>query len=223
MAEPQRRLEARPLLVDHPVAIRISLFFWIIGGLLFAALAIPATFSLVQSVDDAVYRLAVGLEQGTLVGVAKVFDLVGSTVVAAPVMILVAVFLLWKKRWEALGFWVLAMVGSQLLIGPIKVLYGRPRPPLPLVETTSFSFPSGHAVVGAAIAISLVIVLIPAGPKRRNWGMLAGLFATLMALSRVYLRAHWLSDVVGGVALGAAVAVGAAVIVHLIDEHRHRT
>ena len=223
MADARRRLDARPLLIDHPLALRISLFFWAVGGSLFVALAVPATFSVVQSIDDAVYRLAIDLEQGVVVGVARVFDFVGSTVVAAPVMIAVAVFLLWKKRWEALGFWMLAMVGSQLLIGPIKVLYERPRPPLPLVETTSFSFPSGHAVVGAAIAISLVIVLFPAGPKRRNWEMLAAAFATLMALSRVYLRAHWLSDVVAGVALGAAVAIGAAAIVHLIDRRRHRT
>jgi len=217
-----RRLEARPLLVDHPLAMRVSILFWIIGGALFIALAIPTVFSVVQAVDDAAYRLAVSLEQGALVGVAKVFDFVGSTVVAAPVMVIVAVFLLWRRRWEALGFWVLAMAGSQLLIGPIKVLFERPRPPLPLVETTSFSFPSGHAVVGAAIAISLVIVLIPAGPKRRNWEMLAAAFAVLMGLSRVYLRAHWLSDVVAGAALGAAVAIGAAVLAHLLEERWHR-
>ena len=41
--------------------------------------------------------------------------------------------------------------------------------------------------------------------------MLAAVFAVMMALSRVYLRAHWLSDVAAGVALGAAVAVAAFV------------
>lgn len=212
----------RPLLVDHPFALRLSLLLWAAGGLLFVALAIPTLADLVQIVDDAAYRVAVNMENDILVGFAKVFDLVGSTVVAAPIMVVVAAFLAWRKRWEALGFWALAMVGSQLLIGPVKVLYGRPRPPFPLVETTSYSFPSGHAVAGAAIAISLVIVLVRAGPRRRNLEMLAGAFALIMGLSRVYLRAHWFSDAFAGVALGAAVAIGAAVLVHVLEERFHR-
>jgi undecaprenyl-diphosphatase len=127
-----------------------------------------------------------------------------------------------RRRWEALAFWFLAMVGSQLLIGPMKNLYERARPPFPLVETSGFSFPSGHAVAGAAIAVSLVIVLVPAGTKRRNLEMLAAAFAVVMALSRVYLRAHWLSDALGGAALGAAVAIAAALLVHRIEARRDR-
>jgi undecaprenyl-diphosphatase len=90
-----------------------------------------------------------------------------------------------------------------------------------LVETSSWSFPSGHSVVGGAIAIAAVIVLVPAGPKRRNLEMLAIAFAVAMALSRVYLRAHWLSDAAAGVALGAAIALGAAALTHRIDERWH--
>ena len=119
-------------------------------------------------------------------------------------------------------FWVLAMAVSQFLIGPMKLLYERERPPMPLVETTSFSFPSGHAVAGAAIAVSLVIVFVPSGPRRRNLEMLAAAFAVLMALSRVYLRAHWLSDATAGAALGVAVAIGAAALIHIIYNRRNR-
>ncbi len=135
-------------------------------------------------------------------------------------MVLTAAFLLWKRRWEALVYWVLAMVGSQLLIGPVKTLYARPRPPMALAETTGYSFPSGHAVAGAAVAVALVIVLVPAGPRRRNLEILAAAFAVLMALSRVYLRAHWLSDTVSGAALGAGVAIGAAALVHWFEHRR---
>jgi len=216
----RRRLAERPLLTDHPAARRIAVVLWVLGGLLFLALAIPLTAEWVQAVDDAVYRMAIDLELGFLVWVAEAMDFIGSTLVVAPVMVLVTVFLLWKRRWESLAFWVLAMAGSQLLIGPVKALYARPRPPLPLVETTGFSFPSGHAVAGAAVALALVIVLVPAGPKRRNLEILAGAFAILMALSRVYLRAHWLSDAAAGAALGAAVSIGAAVLVHYVDRRR---
>jgi undecaprenyl-diphosphatase len=59
-------------------------------------------------------------------------------------------------------------------------------------------------------------VLVPAGPRRRNLEMIAAAFAVIMGLSRVYLRAHWLSDVVAGVALGAAVVIGVAVMMHYV-------
>ncbi len=216
----QRHLAERPLLTDHPAARRFAIALWVLGGLLFLSLAIPITADWVQAVDDWVHALAIDLENGFAVRVAEAMDFIGSTWVVTPVMVLTAAFLLWKRRWEALTYWVLAMVGSQLLIGPIKSLYARPRPPMALVETTGFSFPSGHAVAGAAVAVALVIVLVPAGPKRRNLEMLAAAFAVLMALSRVYLRAHWLSDTVSGAALGAGVAIGAAALIHLVERRR---
>jgi undecaprenyl-diphosphatase len=219
-SEPQRRLEERPLLRDHPIAFRFSLILWALGGLLFIALAVPPLADLVQDVDDRVFEAAVDLEAAVPVAIAKVLDVVGSTWVTAPLMVLVGIFLLARRRWEAFSFWVLAMVGSQLLIGPVKGLYERARPPMPLVETSGFSFPSGHSVAGAAIAISLAIVLVPAGPMRRNLEMLAAGFAVAMALSRVYLRAHWLTDVAAGAAMGAAVAIGAAALVHWFDRRR---
>ena len=63
------------------------------------------------------------------------------------------------------------------------------------------------------VALSLVIVLVPRGPARRNLEMGAAGFVFLMAGSRVYLGAHWLTDVCAGVALGAACAIGGAALV----------
>jgi undecaprenyl-diphosphatase len=68
-------------------------------------------------------------------------------------------------------------------------------------------------VAGAATAVALVLVLLPAGPKRRRWELAAVAFAFVIALSRVYLQAHWFSDVVAGVLLGAGVALGSVGLV----------
>lgn len=214
------RLQSDPLLHDHPLAWRVALGLWVLSALVFLALAIPATADLVQSSDDVVYRWAVSVEWAPAVSVAKVLDFVGSTWVTAPLIVAVAGWLAWRRRWEALATWIAAMALSQVLIGPVKDVYERVRPPLPLVETTSWSFPSGHSVAAATIAIAAVIVLVKAGPKRRNLEMLAASFAVVMALSRVYLRAHWLTDVAAGVALGAAVAILCAAIMHRIDDRR---
>ena len=211
-----RRLESRPLLADHPIALRITLAFWTLGGAPFIVLAAPVLEAFMQGVDDVVHQLAVDLEFSPAVRMAVGLDFLGSTWVTLPVMILVGAYLAWSKRWEDVMYWGLSMLLSQALIGTTKAAYERSRPPLSLVETTGFSFPSGHAVAGAAIVVALVIVLVPAGPRRRNLEMLAAGFAVIMGLSRVYLRAHWLSDVVAGVALGAAVAVGVAVAMHYV-------
>lgn len=211
------RLKRRPLLQNHPLAWRLSLILWGVGGLLFIVFAFDPTAQTIHGLDDRVWKLAVDSENVYAVVLAKVFDFIGSSWVVTPVIIFVAVYQLLRREWERFWFWVIAMTASQLLIGPIKLVYARPRPPLMLVETSGFSFPSGHAVAGAAIAVSLVIVLVPAGPRRRNLEILAALFALMMALSRVYLRAHWLSDVVAGAALGVAVAISTAALIHYVD------
>lgn len=212
--------EHHRMVEDHPVALRISIALWALSAFLFVALAIPVTADVVQSVDDVVYRWAVATEAGVAVGAAKVLDFVGSTWVTAPVIVLVGAWLAWRRRWEALTVWVVVMILSQLAIGPVKDLYQRVRPPLSLVDTSSWSFPSGHSVATAAIAITAVIVLVPASPRRRNLEMLAAAFALVMALSRVYLRAHWLSDVAAGAALGAAIALGVAALISWMDDRR---
>jgi undecaprenyl-diphosphatase len=62
-------------------------------------------------------------------------------------------------------------------------------------------------MAGTATALALVLAFLPAGPNRRMWEWIAVGFSFVMAFSRVYLHAHWFSDVVAGVLLGAGVAL----------------
>ena len=213
---------APDLIVEaHPRAWRAGLILLALGVALFVLVAIPPLRSVVQEIDDWVWELAVEWENEFLVTIGEALDFLGSTWVLAPVMIGTGIALAWLRRWPQLVAWVGAMVVSQALIGPMKTLYGRPRPPLPLVETTSFSFPSGHALATAAVVVALVGVWTSPGPIRKNLTLLAGMVAVLMALSRVYLRAHWLSDVLAGASIGAAVSLIA--IVGVAQWRRTRT
>jgi undecaprenyl-diphosphatase len=77
-------------------------------------------------------------------------------------------------------------------------------------KTTDFSFPSDHATVAGAVAVGLLFA-------NRRWGIIASTMAILMAFTRVYVGAHYLGDVVAGLALGGLVStVGWFVIVPLL-------
>jgi undecaprenyl-diphosphatase len=173
----------------------------------------------VQNVDDAVRRLAVSAENRPTTLVAEAFSLAGSVWINWPLRVIAAVMLGVRRRFLQLTAFTLAVATSELLIGTLKSVYDRPRPPGSLIATTGYSFPSGHAISGAVTAVGLVLVLLPPGRARWKWEVRAVVFAFLMALSRVYLRAHWLSDVVAGACLGAGLALGWPALLQTI---RHR-
>ena len=102
---------------------------------------------------------------------------------------------------------------AELVTALAKTFFHRGRPPDSIVDVVGYSFPSGHAVAGAATAVALVLVLLPPGRERLRWELASVGLAFVMAFSRVYLRAHWLSDVAAGVLLGAGVAIGCAGLV----------
>lgn len=111
------------------------------------------------------------------------------------------VFLLFRMKWAALYF-LIATIVSAGLVQLLKQIYDRPRPEDILVTADPGSFPSGHTANAATMAVVLALVL------RRVWIWAAGaVYTVIMLLSRTYLGAHWLSDTIGGLVLGSAVAV----------------
>ena len=177
----------------------------VVVGLLVVA---PATRPAVQAVDDAVWDFAgsVRNEPGTVVAVA--LSWLGGGWVNWPLRAAALVLLARRRHWLRLAAFALAVLSSEILIGTVKAAVGRPRPPGSLIETTGAAFPSGHAIATAVTAVGLVLVLASPGPDRWKWEVRAVEFTAVMALSRVYLRAHWLSDTVAGALLGAGLALG---------------
>jgi undecaprenyl-diphosphatase len=110
-------------------------------------------------------------------------------------------FLIIRKPWSALYF-VLASALSAGIVQLLKTLVGRARPEEMLVTADYGSFPSGHVANAATVVVTLAILF------QRVWVWAVGVaYVIVMALSRTYLGAHWLSDTVGGLLVGAGVAV----------------
>jgi undecaprenyl-diphosphatase len=134
-----------------------------------------------------------------------------------PVATILALVLV-KRRWAALYYAVAALL-SVIVVQATKAVFNRPRPEDLLVVSDAGSFPSGHVANAATITVTLALIFA------RAWIWYAGVIYTVaMVLSRTYLGAHWLSDTVGGVMIGAGIAVivWAPFASRLIHERKHR-
>ncbi|HEY6276545.1 MAG TPA: phosphatase PAP2 family protein [Streptosporangiaceae bacterium] len=179
----------------------------------FAAVAERGVLTHIQHTDDAWLRLMVSHRSAPVTGIAIFFNLLGLVYITLPVRIAIAGFLAWRRRWWHLAAFAAAVVLSEILIGTLKGIYDRARPPGSLVATSGASFPSGHSIAASVTVVAAVIALVPPGRRRAAWGAAAVAFSALMALSRAYLGAHWLSDAVAGVLLGTSCALLAALVV----------
>jgi membrane-associated phospholipid phosphatase len=213
-----------PLLSNRERDVLTATLLALATALVFLLVGLDSTRIWVQRQDDRFLREMVSNRTEPFTDIAKVFDVVGGFAILTAVRALVSVYLALRRRWWHLSAFLLAVVASEALIGPMKALYDRPRPPasLVLVHTTGSSFPSGHAVAASATAVALVLALFPAGPHRWGWGVAAALFSFVMAISRAYLAAHWLSDAVAGTLLGVTLALGSALIVQWIWDERKK-
>lgn len=189
-------------------------------AVLFALMATTTGRDLIQPIDNAFLRWMVSLRTGWLTMVARFFNLIGLTYVMAPIRLGIAAWLGIRRRWWHFAAFVSAIVVSEIPIGILKALYDRPRALGSLVGTSGSSFPSGHAVAASVTAVAAVIALLPEGARRYRWGAVAVAFSSVMGLSRTYLGAHWLSDAVAGVLLGTSIALGTALVTHLVRERR---
>jgi undecaprenyl-diphosphatase len=198
---------------DHRWAVAGAVAMYAVVAALMTIMAIDAARDAVQPVDDWWHDLMVDIELGPLTFTGEALDRFGGGWVLWPLRLAVMAWLAWRTRWAALTTFTVAVVGSDIAIGVIKGLYERARPLDSLVGTSGFAFPSGHAIATAVTAVALVIVLVKPGTHRRVWEVRAAAFAFVMAMSRTYLRAHWLTDVVAGTLLGAATALAVAAVV----------
>lgn len=201
------------MLADHRRAAEVAGGIVVAAVVLVAMVAFDVTRAAVQPIDEAWLALMDAVRVAPLEGVAHALDIIGGPWVTAPLRLGAGLWLVYRRRWAHLVALILAVAISEISIGLLKSAVARPRPPMPLVETSGFSFPSGHAIAGAVTALILVIVMLPPGPARWRWELRAGLFALVMALSRTYLQAHWLTDAVAGVLVGSASVLASVVLV----------
>jgi membrane-associated phospholipid phosphatase len=135
----------------------------------------------------------------------RIVSLLGSGYVLLPVTLACSV-LLWRRRhrFVALSLPVIG-IGAAATLGLIKWIVNKPRPSL-----RGYGFPSGH-VFGVTVFVVIGVYLLWRfdAPRRIQHVARAGgiVFVLVVGYSRLYVNAHWLSDVVGGLLGGIAFAL----------------
>lgn len=202
----------KPLRHLHPMLARLRearaiLFLLALLGLFFALTVLIHTSEL-QAADVAITRALQRSRSAPLDAAAKVFTVIGGGGVMAALSVGVVAFLLGSGRRWAAFFCALTLLGHPLNLW-IKSGVDRPRPGENLVQVllpaVGTSFPSGHAMSAAMFYGFIAFLAYVFLPRRRTHRLLPAALAVvvlLVSISRVYVGAHWFSDILGGLTAG---------------------
>ncbi len=183
----------------------------VLSALSFLALAALARAQHIFSLDYTVQALVQGARHPLLESPMRALTLLGSGWVLAALSALGWLGL--RRLGHPLARFVPATVAGGFLLDVLtKWLVSRPRP-----RGGEYGFPSGHAL-GAAVFFGAVVYVLWTSDVSRALRWLGTLLACLLVLgvaaSRVYLKVHWLSDVIGGLVGGVTYLL---VVLLLID------
>jgi undecaprenyl-diphosphatase len=198
----------------------MKLVLWLVAG--FAAVSIAVTAGWTAPFDQAVVMSVAGHRTGLLNNLAVNLTALGSAPVVTLIALCVTLYAFAAGRQRI----VLALLWtpfSFLLDDVLKLLFQHPRPTEAIIAIPdSYSFPSGHAVAASALYITLALIAAQTERRQRPRRIVIGAgvsIAVLVAWSRVYLGVHYFSDVLGGLLLGGAGSIAAALVLSRTDHH----
>jgi membrane protein DedA with SNARE-associated domain/membrane-associated phospholipid phosphatase len=153
------------------------------------------------ALDHTVHEFMLGLRNPLADRLMAGLATLGEAAVLGPAALVALAYLLWRKRWMAAAHWIAAIVFGLVLTSVLEAAIDMPRPP---TAPEGFGFPS-VAVTMMTIVFGFFAVLISRELPGRNrvWPYLvAGVLTTVVAFARLYLGAHWPSDLIGGTLFG---------------------
>jgi len=146
-----------------------------------------------------------------------------STAAVLGLSVVVSAFLLWKRRWYGLLALALVVPGGQVLNWLLKMAFARGRPAWGDDDLIGYSFPSGHTMA-ATLFYGLLGMFFVLGVRSWRWRAIAValvfMIVCAVGFSRIYLGAHYFSDVVTAVAAGTAWLAICLTAVETLRRHR---
>jgi undecaprenyl-diphosphatase len=190
------------------------------------AIAVRVGWGPLLDADAAVARdlNAVVAPRPALVRTLTAITTLGSAGVLVWVIVLALILLLVRRRFPLAAYLAVTASGALILDPALKALIGRLRPVVehPVAVGGGSSFPSGHSLDSYICYGALLLVFLPAFPRRRRWIPVAAVSTVivLIGLTRILLGVHFVSDVVGAWSVGTA---WLGITVFAFELHRTRT
>jgi membrane protein DedA with SNARE-associated domain/membrane-associated phospholipid phosphatase len=199
-----------------------------VGSFAYAANAIGLRDRSDMPGDATAFRWADEIRGDALDGIARAVTHLGSLPVVGAATAITVVVLVMRRRIIESATLASGLIITYVAVHVAKGAVDRPRPSNPLVETAGQSYPSAHAAYAFAwIAIAVVLTRTLPGLARTTAVVIAAvILAAVIGLTRIYLRAHYLSDVIGGWGMGATVfslCGMAGLVVAFLRHNEHRT
>jgi membrane-associated phospholipid phosphatase len=172
--------------------------------------------------DTDLLDLADRIRMGMLVDVAKLVTDLGAFPAVATLVVATAVLLVVRKRFAEAIVLVVGLALVYVAVRVTKDALGRERPGGALVGTSGHAYPSGHAAyatawIAVAVALTRRLRLVASG----TLVFVALAIAAAVGISRLYLRAHWWSDIAGGWGLGVGIFALLATIALVVEYIRN--
>lgn len=176
-----------------------------------AALDWPTDFT--TRINNAAFKVADSIRTDWLDSLAEAITHLGAFPVAAAFTLIAAGYCLYRRHVPEALVLIFSLAITGLLMSPLKGYFDVPRPPDPLVKTMGESYPSGHSAYALTyVTIAVTLERVRDLLSRVALVIAAIVLAATIGLTRVYLRAHYLTDVIGGVALIALVTATLAAL-----------
>ncbi|MBC8740984.1 phosphatase PAP2 family protein [Paraburkholderia sp. UCT31] len=203
---PLGRIARRMLDPDTPDATHLlatSLIVLVAGALFFGVLDDVVSGDPLTTIDLSVYHFLQSIRTPWGDTVLAALATLGSGITLFALVVTVALWMVWERRWRSIVYWLAAVVFSQLLILGLQLAMRR-APPNELMSG-HFVFPSNH------VAATVIIYGFLAFLLARRIGKLGGVLVAaasiivviVVALAGVYFGRYWVSDAIGGAALAS--------------------
>lgn len=156
------------------------------------------------NIDDSVHNFVMRFYSEMTTKFMKVFTFLGSTPFIILLCVLVFVILIYKKQKEYAYKCMGILVISTLINNIVKVIVRRPRPEYITVVENTFSYPSGHTMASVTLYGFLIYFILKSKISKTYkiiFSVILGIIPVLVGISRIYLGAHYFSDVFGGALL----------------------
>lgn len=160
--------------------------------------------NLVSSIDNSVYNLLMNIQCEYM----DYFMLLITNLASAPVLIIIAIIILicLKNKLHIINLTAVFIINRML-----KLIFARERPQdvMHIVTETGYSFPSAHTMIGTAFYGLLIYLIYKSNNKYKMFYIaILTILIFFIGISRIYLGAHYATDVIGGIVFAIIYLVG---------------